>query len=96
MARSRSRPQWVATSPDAPREVAGGIFLRIGGDSLGDLMDEDADIIEAGKAHLSRYLALARSGDFATHANRLDEGKCARYCDFHQFCRIGSTHQRKP
>ena len=53
-------------------------------------------MIEAGKEHLRRYLALARSGDFAAHANRLDEGKCARYCDFHQFCRVGSIHQRKP
>ncbi|MFN8449419.1 MAG: PD-(D/E)XK nuclease family protein [Anaerolineae bacterium] len=84
------------TSPDHPREVAGGIFWRIGGESLGDLAGDDADIIAAGRDHLRRYLALARSGDFAAHANRLDAGKCARYCDFHQFCRIGSTHQRKP
>ncbi|MCC6801548.1 MAG: PD-(D/E)XK nuclease family protein [Anaerolineae bacterium] len=84
------------TSPDAPRDVAGGVFLRIGGDSLGDLMATDAEIIEAGRVHVSRYLALARSGDFAAHASRIDEGKCARYCDFHQFCRVGSTHPRKP
>ncbi|MCZ2098896.1 MAG: hypothetical protein LC121_22075 [Anaerolineae bacterium] len=59
-------------------------------------MATDAEIIEAGRAHVSRYLALARSGDFAAHASRIDEGKCARYCDLHQFCRVGSTHPRKP
>ncbi|MEP7290763.1 MAG: PD-(D/E)XK nuclease family protein, partial [Chloroflexota bacterium] len=49
-------------SPEAPREVAGGLFWQIGGASLGDLKAEDAEIIDAGKAHLSRYLAQARSG----------------------------------
>lgn len=80
-----------------PHEVAGGLFWRIGGESLGEMATaEDADIIAAGIDHVRRYLSLARSGDFAAHANRLDSGKCAAYCDFHQFCRVASTHQRKP
>lgn len=78
-----------------PSEVAGGLFWRIGGGSLGELSAEDSETIDEGKEHLSRYLALARSGDFATHANRLEGGKCARYCDFHQFCRVNSISRRK-
>jgi ATP-dependent helicase/DNAse subunit B len=84
-------------SPDAPREVAGGVFWKIGGEALGSLHAvEDAEVIEAGKDHLRRYLDRARSGDFAAHANKLDGGKCAHYCDFHQFCRVNIIHQRKP
>ena len=68
--------------------VAGGVFWQIGGRSLGDLRAEDADIIEQGVQHIARYLELIRSGDFATHAVKREEGKCTRYCEFHQLCRI--------
>jgi ATP-dependent helicase/DNAse subunit B len=81
---------------DRPREVAGGLFWRIGGDSLGEMTVADGDIIAAGIDYIRRYLHLARSGDFAAHANRLDAGRCASYCDFHHLCRVSSTHQRKP
>jgi ATP-dependent helicase/DNAse subunit B len=84
-----------AASADVPHQVAGGLFWRIGGDSLGTLSAEEVEVIEAGKAHLSRYLERARAGDFATVANKLSEGKCAHYCDFHQFCRMSITHKRK-
>jgi len=83
------------SAENAPSEVVGGMFWRIGGESLGDLSADDAEIIDAGREHLSRYLALARSGDFATHANKLEGGRCARYCDFHQFCRVNSISRRK-
>jgi ATP-dependent helicase/DNAse subunit B len=83
------------TAPDAPSQVAGGLFWQIGGESLGVFTDADAEVIDAGREHLSRYLSRARSGDFATHANQLENGKCAAYCDFHQFCRAASTNRRK-
>jgi hypothetical protein len=84
------------TSPDAPSEVAGGVFWKIGGESLGSVIAaEDIEVIEAGKAHIRRYLERARAGDFASHANKLDGGKCASYCDLHQFCRVNIVHQRK-
>ena len=83
-------------APDAPTEVAGGVFWRIGGDGLGSVSTvEDAEVIEAGKDHIRRYLDQARAGDFAAHANKLDGGKCASYCDLHQFCRVNIVHQRK-
>jgi RecB family exonuclease len=83
------------TAPDAPHEVAGGVFWQIGGASLGDLAADEVDIIDAGRDHLSRYLERARQGDFAAHANKLQDGKCASYCDFHQFCRASITSRRK-
>ena len=83
-------------APDAPSAVAGGVFWKIGGDALGSLSAaDDAEVIEAGKDHIRRYLERARAGDFAAHANKLDGGKCAAYCDFHQFCRVNVIHQRK-
>lgn len=83
-------------APDAPREVVGGLFWQIGRAALGDLSSDDVEVIAAGKGHLARYLTLARAGDFAAHANRLDAGKCASYCDFHQLCRQNVMHKRKP
>jgi ATP-dependent helicase/DNAse subunit B len=84
------------TAPDAPRSVAGGLFWQIGRDALGDLRADDSEVIAAGREHLSRDLGLARSGDFAAHANRLDAGKCAAYCDFHQMCRQSIMAKGKP
>ena len=83
------------TAPDAPTEVAGGVFWRVGGDQIGIVMGDDHDTISTGKDHLRRYLDLARKGDFAAHANKLDSGRCAKYCDFHQMCRQSITHKRK-
>ena len=59
------------------------------------LADADYEALDAGREHLSRYLLQARGGDFATHANTLENGKCAAYCDFHQFCRAAVNNRRK-
>ena len=48
----------------------------------------DVEMIEAGRQHIARYLELVRAGDFAAHAVKREEGKCTRYCEFHQLCRI--------
>ncbi len=82
-------------APDAPRTVAGGLFWQIGRGELGDLSADDTEVIAAGKEHLARTLERGRSGDFAAHANRLDAGKCAAYCDFHQMCRQNIMHKGK-
>jgi hypothetical protein len=79
----------------APKHVAGGLFWQIGGEALGVFTDADYEALDAGREHLSRYLSQARAGDFATHANTLENGKCAAYCDFHQFCRAATTSRRK-
>ncbi len=76
-------------------DVAGGLFWQIGGQSLGDLRAEDVEIIDAGVQHIARYLDLVRAGDFATHAVKREEGKCTRYCEFHQLCRINVNGRGK-
>ncbi len=79
--------------------VSRGIFWHIGGTGraalLGELRPDDAEIEDA-RAHLSRYLRRGRAGDFSVHANKLEEGRCARYCDFHHLCRMSSVHRGKP
>ncbi len=77
------------------QEVAGGVFWQIGGRSLGELHADDAEIIREGETHIVRYLELVRAGDFATHAAKREEGKCTRYCEFHQLCRINVNGRGK-
>jgi len=83
------------SAPNHPHEVVGGLFWRIGGEVLGTLASADQATLDKGKDHVRRYLKYARSGDFAAHANKIDEGKCASYCDFHQFCRVNVVHRHK-
>ncbi len=74
-------------SPDAPRTVAGGVFWHLS-NGKGDVVLTDDALIETGTAHIARYLDATRKGDFAAHANKRQEDKCTRYCEFHQLCRI--------
>jgi ATP-dependent helicase/nuclease subunit B len=89
----------LKSDPDAPAEVAGGLFWHVSNSKTsGDLHLEDSagqDAIEQGRAHLTRYLAQGRAGDFATHANKLQEGKCVRYCEFSQLCRVSIMSRKK-
>ena len=75
--------------------VAGGVFWQIGGRSLGELHADEVEIISEGEQHIARYLELVRAGDFATHAAKREEGKCTRYCDFYQLCRINVNGRGK-
>ncbi len=77
------------------QEVAGGVFWQIGGRSLGELHADDSEIIDEGVKHIARYLELVRAGDFAAHAAKREEGKCTRYCEFHQLCRINVNGRGK-
>lgn len=77
----------------------GGAFVHLSSREISGTMltssDEDRDVIATAKEHISRNLARGRAGDFATQANRLEDGRCARYCDFHQMCRIAITARNK-
>ncbi len=79
--------------------VSRGVFWQIGGSGraalLGELRPDDAEIDDA-RGHLSRYLKRGREGDFSVHANKLEDGRCARYCEFHHLCRVSSVHRSKP
>jgi len=86
------------TAPDAPGAVTGGAFWHIGtrARSCSILLDESVvAAMQEAREHLGRYITAGRAGDFAVHPNRLEGGRCAHYCDFSQFCRVGITHRYK-
>ncbi len=79
----------------APPTVAGGMFWHIrSGDSSGEVTPDDA-AIETARAHLAAYLQDGRAGNFAAQANKLEQGKCTRYCEFAQMCRMGTMGRHK-
>jgi ATP-dependent helicase/DNAse subunit B len=83
---------------ELPSQVAGGIFIHLSSiTGSGDLrFDADGlEVIKAGEAHLARYIERGRTGDFAVHSNKVENGRCAHYCDYHQFCRTAIINRRK-
>ncbi|MFO7321784.1 MAG: PD-(D/E)XK nuclease family protein [Chloroflexota bacterium] len=89
----------LARDPGGPSWVAGGVFWHIGSRSfIGTLERDDAGLeaMSAAREHLARYLLAARGGDFTTEANRLEDRKCARYCEFSTLCRVAIMARNKP
>lgn len=80
-------------------EVVGGGFWHLTDYAVKGVvrLDEASGLeaIDSAREHIEWYLALGRRGDFAVHANQPDGGKCVRYCEFHHFCRMSSTHPHK-
>ncbi len=86
------------TSPDAPTEVAGGLFWHIGTrKASGEILLDDAGVeaVNLARDHLARYLSLGRQGDFAARANKMKDGKCAHYCEFREMCRVSIMNRHK-
>lgn len=91
----------LAAQPDAaaPRRVLGGLFWHIStrkasGKMRLDEPDSQAALDEA-RAHLGRYISAARRGDFRVAPRKLENGRCAAYCEFAQLCRVSSTNRYK-
>ncbi len=76
-------------------EIAGGLFWHIGARKASGVLLPGDDAIPSGLAHLQRYLARGRAGDFASSANKIEQGKCSRYCEYSQMCRLSIVHKRK-
>jgi ATP-dependent helicase/nuclease subunit B len=68
--------------------VAGGAFWHISNRKTSGELRPDDSAIEEGRAHLAAYLARGRAGDFSAEANKIEEGKCSRYCDYASMCRM--------
>lgn len=79
-------------SPDRPTAVAGGFFWHLGNQQSSGVFDledtEDRANLEAGQAHLTRQIGLARAGDFGGSPNRLEKSKCYPHCQYATFCRV--------
>lgn len=81
------------------RRVLGGLFWHIptrkpSGVLRLDTPDSLAALDEA-RAHLSGYISAARRGDFRAAPRKLENGRCAAYCQFAQLCRVSSTNRYK-
>jgi ATP-dependent helicase/DNAse subunit B len=85
--------------PDAPKKVEGGLFWHIRSQQTsGELvMDvEGVKLLELAEKYIGINIANGRGGDFATRANKIQDGRCAHYCEYSQLCRMSSTYRRKP
>ncbi len=75
----------------SPDQVAGGLFwhvrdLKASGVFAAD-DEDDIAAVESAKAHIARNLRQGRAGQFPAHASKLENDKCARYCEFSRLCR---------
>jgi hypothetical protein len=86
------------TGADAPTEVAGGLFWHLGTRKASGairLDDEGLAAVQQAREHLSHYLSRGRQGDFAARANKMQDGKCAHYCEFREMCRVSIMNRYK-
>ena len=77
-------------------DVVGGLFWHISGRHVsGDIQLDDEhgqEALDEAKTHIVNYLKQARTGNFAVQPKSLDNGKCVRYCEFYQLCRVSNTN----
>ncbi len=57
--------------------------------------DEDRAAIAAARARVAENLRDGRNGSFPVHPTKLEEGKCARYCEYAHLCRVNVTNPYK-
>lgn len=84
-------------APDAPRQVAGGLFWHIGkrqAQTSGTVTPDDPAVADS-LARLAQHIQRGRSGDFAVQPARLSEGRCSKGCVYSQLCRVSVTHRFK-
>ncbi len=79
--------------------VAGGLFWHLSNRKASGVFsiqnEEDIAAIEKARAHIADNLRQGRAGRFPVHANKLEQGKCVRYCEFSHFCRRQVTNPHK-
>ena len=57
--------------------------------------EEDEAALEQARLHIARNLQQSRQGQFPVHATELENGKCARYCEYSHLCRRQVTNRFK-
>ncbi len=86
--------QALGAGTDAPA-VAGGAFWHISTRRTSGELRPDDSAIDEGRAHLAAYLARGKAGDFSAEANKMEEGKCSRYCEYATMCRMAIMRRGK-
>ena len=80
-------------------DEVGGVFWHLSSRETSGKMISSSEIDQAlvatAKAHIRRYLALGRSGDFAAQTSKLEDGRCAHHCDYVQMCRMAIMNKSK-
>jgi ATP-dependent helicase/DNAse subunit B len=78
--------------PNAPKQVAGGLFWHLSSQSASgklDLQTEEGQFaVEEGLTHLSEHIRQGRAGIFPAEPGRRIDGACSHICDYSQLCRI--------
>jgi ATP-dependent helicase/nuclease subunit B len=80
-------------------DVKGGLFWHLTSLDVSGVivMDEegDASVVRA-LNRLEHHIQRGRHGDFTVRASKLHDGLCSHYCEFGQFCRVGTVNRFKP
>jgi len=78
--------------PDHPTEIAGGFFWHVSKNKTSGVFylhnEQDQEAMQAAQARLAEQIIAGRTGDFAAHPNKTEEGRCYKHCDYSQLCRI--------
>ena len=84
----------------ATHEVAGGMYLHLRNQKSSGWIKLDANgesILQIAEARIAENIAAARRGDFRVEPRRPDSnGRCTRYCEFSQLCRVRDTQSPAP
>jgi ATP-dependent helicase/nuclease subunit B len=80
-------------------EVKGGLFWHLTNLEVSGVivMDEEGEtsVLKA-LNRLEHHIERGRKGDFTVRASKLHDGVCSHYCEFGQFCRVGTVNRFKP
>lgn len=82
------------------QDVVGGFFWHIRTGEISDVMRFDSDAHDetftSALGHIARYVRNGRAGRFLVHPAELsDNGRCSKFCDYYQLCRVAVTHRNK-
>lgn len=73
--------------------VVGGFFWSLHNRKVNGLItaDEAQHLFTEAIQKLERYIENGRQGRFPVQPSQLEDGKCYKYCEFYQLCRIQRT-----
>ena len=89
---------YILAARDPDLQIAGGLFWHIRSQKASGALkldDKGREALDEAGAHLGRYIAAGRRGDFTVQPRKLDKGRCVSYCEFSQLCRTASTSRQK-
>ncbi|GAB4520440.1 MAG: hypothetical protein OHK0046_30710 [Anaerolineae bacterium] len=79
-------------------DLCGGLFWHLSNQKASGqvhLEDDGEEALNTARLHLSRHIARGRQADFAIHASKPENGRCTRYCEFSELCRMGTMNRRR-